>query len=342
MQTKLKFLELGAFFFITFIIVFSTLTLLSDRFLHKSATTKQEEKLSQTYNSKQASQDTKPKINERKTSTESAKTEVQEPPTTTTKQTSKQTTNLTNQIDQQSQQNVKQESSPNQSSPPPQPEIYAVQPVIFLASDTNIDLNSYVSQVNNSFQAVRSWYAQQLGGKTFNLIDAVSFRTTKTEAQLAVDYPGGIALWVDGLRSATVTNNLTLCNDHRFYYFVTPINNNVAGGMIGAENLGCSFVLPGTANIPNHMGRLIGGIFDPEWPEWWADEIREAQGGVAHEIGHGLGGSCTVGNFYPGGGCNGLPHSSSPSIMWSWWDFGTTGIFFDSEKTEILKSPFIQ
>lgn len=214
-------------------------------------------------------------------------------------------------------------------------EIYAIQPIIFFGSDTSINVTTYQNQVTSSFEAVQDWYRGQLG-KTFNLIPSITYRSSLTEAQLIVKYPSGGGMWYDGLGAATTANSLELCSDHRFYYFVTPLDN-VWGGWVGAENLGCSHVIPGTASIPNHMGRLIGGIIDPDWPEWWADEIREAQGGVAHEIGHGLGASCV------GGVCNGLPHapSGSDSIMFGWWNFGTTGIFLDSEKTQILKSPFI-
>lgn len=241
--------------------------------------------------------------------------------------------------DETSQSNSKQEENAKETkkADPVEPpvEIYAVQPIIFLASDTNLNQANYQSQVMVSFEVVQDWYQSQLG-KTFNLIPAITYRSSLTEAQLIAKYPSGGGMWYDGLGAAATANNLELCSDHQFYYFVTPLDN-VWGGWVGAENLGCSHVIPGTASIPNHMGRLIGGIIDPDWPEWWADEIREAQGGVAHEIGHGLGASCVESV------CNGLPHATPGhnSIMYEWWTFGTTGIFLDSEKTQILKSPFI-
>lgn len=220
-------------------------------------------------------------------------------------------------------------------SPPNSEDIYAIRPVIFLGSDTSLDLNSYRSQVNKSFTAVQTWYEDVLG-KTFNLLPAIVYRSALTEAQLVAKYPGGGGMWYDGLAAATAANNLELCSDHRFYYFVTPLDN-VWGGWVGAENLGCKHVIPGTASIQSHMGRLVGGIIDPDWPEWWADEIREAQGGVAHEIGHGLGGYCSDGV------CNGLPHAKpgDGSIMFEWWDFGIRAGFTDGEKPKILLSPFI-
>ncbi|MBI2031673.1 MAG: type II secretion system protein [Candidatus Levybacteria bacterium] len=216
-----------------------------------------------------------------------------------------------------------------------------VVPVIFLASDSDVgDVNVYRAQVNSSFDTVRTWYSGQLGGKTFNLAPAIMLRSSKTEAELHTLYGNGGGIWYEGVRQTTVANGMHPCDPNRDYYFVTPMDN-IWGGMVGSENLGCSFVLPGTQSIPSHMGRMLGGIVEP-WGEWWADEIREAQGGVAHELGHGFGGECTNGNIYPGGDCNGLPHSSSPSIMYAWWDFGTTGVFFDYEKTKILQSPFIR
>ncbi len=220
--------------------------------------------------------------------------------------------------------------------------INEVVPIIYLASDSNVgDENVYKAQVNSSFETVRTWYSGQLGGKTFTLAPAVLFRSSITDAQLHSQYGTGIGIWIHGVTETTVANGMHPCDPKRDYYFVTPMDN-IAGGMIGSENLGCSFVLPGTQSIQSHMGRMLGGVMDPGWPEWWADETREAQGGVAHEFGHGFGGECTSGNVYPGGGCNGLPHSTGPSIMFAWWDFGTTGVFFDDEKTKILNSPFIQ
>ncbi|MBI4038005.1 prepilin-type N-terminal cleavage/methylation domain-containing protein [Candidatus Curtissbacteria bacterium] len=218
---------------------------------------------------------------------------------------------------------------------------YEVVPVIYLASDTNVgDEDSYKTQVSASFNQVRSWYANQLGGKTFKLAPAILFRSSKTDAELHSQLGNGGGIWYQGIREATVANGMHPCDSKRDYYFVTPMDN-VWGGMVGSENLGCSFVLPGSQSIPSQMGRLLGGIIDPNWPEWWADENREAQGGVAHELGHGFGGECTIGNIYPGGGCNGLPHSSDPSIMYSWWDYGTRGTFFPEEKAKVLQSPFI-
>lgn len=218
---------------------------------------------------------------------------------------------------------------------------YGVRPVIFLPADTSIDIDSYKTQANASFQKVRDWYAGQLGGKTFDLIDAIVYKSPMTTQQLYSKYSGNMAgIWFEGMKEAVQVNGLTVCDPKRFYYFVTPLEN-VWGGMVGAESFGCTtHVLPGSASIPSHMGRLVGGIIDPDWPEWWADEIREAQGGVAHELGHGFGGECSVGN-YVGGGCNGLAHSEDPSIMFSWWDFDKTAVFFNDEKTKVLKSPFI-
>lgn len=231
--------------------------------------------------------------------------------------------------------NLPKKSVPKTSPAKPPPQIYAVHPIIFIATDTSINVENYRNQVNVSFQTVQNWYKDQLG-KTFNLLPAIVYESALTESQLQNKYPGGGGMWYDGLGAATAANNLSLCSDHRFYYFITPLDN-VWGGWVGAENLGCDHVIPGTASIPNHMGRLVGGIIDPNWPEWWADEIREAQGGVAHEIGHGLGGSC-VGNI-----CNGLPHAdpSSGSIMYGWWAFGIGAVFTEEEKSIILLNPFI-
>ena len=219
---------------------------------------------------------------------------------------------------------------------------YAIRPVIFLAADTDINVDFYKAKVDTSFKAVRDWYAKQFGGKTFKLQSALLYRSPLTKSQLYAEYGTGTGIWFEGLKEATLANGIDVCNDHRFYYFVTPLDD-IIGGFVGAENLGCSYVLPGTACIPTHMGRLIGGIIDPNWPEWWADEIREAHGGVAHEIAHGLGGTCNGPNR-PTSKCDGLPHnteSGAHSIMWDWWQFGADGQFTEQEKAQILESPFI-
>ncbi len=80
-----------------------------------------------------------------------------------------------------SQSNSKQEE--NSTEPPvappvdppiePPAEIYAVHPIIFIGSDTSINVTNYQNQVSSSFEVVRDWYQGQLG-KTFNLIPRVS------------------------------------------------------------------------------------------------------------------------------------------------------------------------
>jgi hypothetical protein len=219
-------------------------------------------------------------------------------------------------------------------------ELNKIQPVIYFANDTDIDVNSYISYVDGSFQAVRSWYSDQLGGKTFNLQPSIVYRSSMTEQQLSDQYGTGEGVWINGIKQAAAANGMSECNSHTFYYFVTPLDNTV-GGWVGAEHLGCSYVLVGTASIPSHMGRLVGGIIESGWPEWWADEIREAQGGVAHEIAHGLGGYCDGPNTP--GNCDGMAHSEpgQNTIMFEWWNFGIDAIFNETQKAQILASPFI-
>lgn len=231
----------------------------------------------------------------------------------------------------------------NLGTTPPLSSNYEAVPVIYLSSDSPIqDDNAYTTQVNASFQTVRTWYAGQLGGKTFNLAPAIFFKSSKTEAQIQTQYgynlPNDTGIWRSALVEAVIANNMNPCDPKRFYYLVTNMDN-IRGGMMGAEGFGCrTHVLPGTASIPSHMGRMLGGYVEP-WPEWWADEIREAQGGVAHEFGHGFGGSCD-GNNDIYGNCGALPHSSSPSIMYAWSAF-PDAVFYEDEKQKVLASPFI-
>lgn len=214
---------------------------------------------------------------------------------------------------------------------------YAVVPVIFFASDTVVpDEAAYRNQVNASFNDVKIWFAGQFDGKTFDLLPAIFYRSTQTDAQLHAEYGNGGGIWFQGTRETVEANGMDVCDPTKLYYFVTPINNMWGGAYWQSWAYGCNHAKPGLASIPDHMGRLIGGVTDPGWPEWWADEIREAQGGVAHELGHDFGGTCVTET-----NCTHMEHSVSPSIMYSWWDYGLTGTFLPDEKTKILTSPFI-
>ncbi len=223
---------------------------------------------------------------------------------------------------------------------------YAVRPVIFLPKDTSIDTAKYREQVDKSFAEVSLWYRSMLG-KTFRVLPALVYTSSLTKTQLQAKYPGqSTQMWFDGLKEALRANGLDPCDDHRFYYFSHTMDNTL-GAMVGLENLGCKIVLPGTANIGGHMGRLVGGVIDPNWFESFADEIREAQGGVAHEIGHGLGGMCANGNYYnsraDNGKCDFLPHSPATvnSVMFQWWNFGAGASLMEREKEILRRSPFM-
>lgn len=220
---------------------------------------------------------------------------------------------------------------------------YVVVPVIYFGLDTPHDLNAFKTEVDTSLQDIRAWYSEQLAGKTFNTLPAIGYRSPKTEAELASQYPGGVAMWYEGLPEAVADAGMNVCDNHKYYYFISPLNN-VVNGAAGAENLGCAYVIPGTGSSIGHTGELLGGIygsFDPNWPEWYINEEREARGIFAQHIGHSMGGSC------PGGVCNFMGFSSAPSLMWPWWDYrypdpARATIFFEDEKIKVLASPFIQ
>lgn len=200
---------------------------------------------------------------------------------------------------------------------------YQVVPVIYLPSDFNHDKNSYITQVKESFQDVALWYKEKIG-KTFSLGPPVVYQSNLTSSQLIGKYPDSLSGFASGwlvryeMPTALASNEQAICDTTKMYYFVTPLDVNY-GGAGGREFFGCER-FPGQAYIPGHMGRLLGGIIDPNWPEWWARETRQARGGVAHEIGHLLGAYCDD------TGCNLTPHNQDPnSIMNAWWDYRAPG-----------------
>lgn len=161
-----------------------------------------------------------------------------------------------------------------------------VQPVLFYAKDMPRD-RRWEYYVWRSFRDVRDYYQREIG-QTFAVSGKIVI-SGLTEAELRADphwsdWPAG---WNLCMQIGAQQGKYRLCDPTKIYYLVTKMNDT-SGGMIGAENFGCDFVLPGRACISGHMGRLLGGVYDPGWLEWFADERREACGGVAHEIGHAL------------------------------------------------------
>ncbi|MEK7558892.1 MAG: dockerin type I domain-containing protein [Patescibacteria group bacterium] len=197
--------------------------------------------------------------------------------------------------------------------------LYQVVPVIYLPADFNSDIAAYTSNVKDNFIEVSQWYKQQIG-KTFNPADPVVYQSTLSSSHIIAKYPDALTGFANGyfvkyeIPIALSASGKDICDPTKIYYLVTPINVNW-GGSGGREFFGCER-FPGYASIPGHMGRLIGGIIDPNWPEWWAVEPRQAKGGVAHELAHLFGAYCDT------TGCNLTPHNQNPlSIMNAWWDY---------------------
>lgn len=213
---------------------------------------------------------------------------------------------------------------------------YQIVPVIYLPADFNSNIGTYTTNVKNNFIEVSQWYMQQIS-KTFNPADPVVYQSGLTSSQIISKYPDALAGFTNGyfvkyeIPIALSANGKDICDSTKIYYLVTPINVNW-GGSGGREFFGCER-FPGYASIPGHMGRLIGGIIDPNWPEWWAVEPRQAKGGVAHELAHLFGAYCDP------TGCNLTPHNDNPkSIMNAWWDYETLAnpVTIDLEALEYI------
>lgn len=184
--------------------------------------------------------------------------------------------------------------------------------------DRDLDWEHFLFE---SFIDVQKWYEEQLG-RTFDF-RLVTFFSTYTEAEIKQFSDNEAQRWFELMEDATDQGTIDICDPTKLFYMISRIDN-LSGGMVGAENWGCDFVIPGRTAITGHMGRLLGDTHDPDWNEWWADERREACGGVAHEIGHAL--------------CEGMHHGTweeGPSIMLNWWDFPEVD-FRDREKERLL------
>ncbi|MEK7559362.1 MAG: dockerin type I domain-containing protein [Patescibacteria group bacterium] len=215
---------------------------------------------------------------------------------------------------------------------------YAIVPVIFLPSDTNISINTYKSSIERNFNEVRAWY-YKVFNKTFELEPAVLYVSKLSERTIYQKWkPDSHGLWIEGLREALNANGKDPCNSKRIYYLVTPLKTR--GGAMGNDAFGCSNPLPGHSSIPSNMGKLIGNVIDSSWPESIKEPVN-AEGGVAHELGHLFGFRC----YYRGTEreCGMLPHATSwGSIMSAWWDFRRGATFTQGEKDLLAKSPFLK
>lgn len=205
---------------------------------------------------------------------------------------------------------------------------YAVQPIIVLPNDTlitGVHLEKYQTQVDASFQEVQKWYSGQLNGRTFTLKPAIVYKNSETEMRMMT--AGWYTVWDRSIKDASTHNNYEMCNQKTFWYLVSPAENS-GSGWLSMEHFGCNYSHPGTAATTGAMGRLLGNMSNryEELP-WYADEIREVQGSVAHEIAHGMNLNDTC---------------CTNSIMYAWWSFGKTGTFDRPEKYRLIKSPFIR
>lgn len=199
-----------------------------------------------------------------------------------------------------------------------------VSPVIFTPNDVARD-RTWEREVVISFEMVRDYYLDKVG-KTFQIYPFVVIPKGNigTQAEfLAIS--GDFPKWQACMQLCHDQGFLDVNDPTHAYYLITREEWNT-GGMVGAENWGAPFIYPGRACSTGHMGRLTGNVIDPGWPEWFADERREAAGSLAHELGHVFAG---------------LPHPGVSSIMENWWDFPTVG-FTQTELDTLAASAVTQ
>ncbi len=144
----------------------------------------------------------------------------------------------------------------------------AVQPYIYVASDTvltdrygtTVPLDTYVAAVEASFLEIAKWMWDTLDGWTFDLLPAVVFRDSRSEATLLGIYDGqNVGMWLDTMGAAHDAGRIYRDSPLRSYYLVTPLYNS-AGGSLAANYYGAPFLLPGTSCSDGKVARALGGI----------------------------------------------------------------------------------
>jgi hypothetical protein len=177
--------------------------------------------------------------------------------------------------------------------------------------------------VQRTFRDVRDWYAEKVG-RTFRIKTIITHRGTRTRDEYMV-IDGSFNKWKQAMQDFHDIGKLDICDPTHLYYLVTQ-ETWYTGGMVGAENWGCEFIIPGRLCTTGIEASIKGNKQAPEGQAWWFDERREAAGATAHEIGHGLAKDMHHGDF---------DDPEGPSIMLQWWDFPNVG-FRPREKERLL------
>jgi len=223
------------------------------------------------------------------------------------------------------------EEPPVVADPEPKEEPYLVIPILATPKD---ELQANPVLVMERFEDVAAWWYEKTG-KTFRTGPIAVFTSALTRDELESRYVHGNDIWKHLQREAHDLGVIDNTDDHRAHYMIVPMIA-AGGGMVGSENYGAGHILPGKAMIGGKEACILLGL-DPadhgyvnDLPmAWWFDEVREATGAVAHELGH----------MFGNGVDQPLPHKDN-TIMFSYWDYPNIG--FDVEQIETLDgSPFL-
>jgi len=203
---------------------------------------------------------------------------------------------------------------------------------------------------NTLTDSTKSWNANELVGVgSVDIVSGVAGGTKRniisnTGDTITVSSPWGspapqvgdryivgdnMGWWVDGVKEACAAWGLNVCDPTKIWLFITTLNTGM-GASVGKEVFGCSTgLVPGSVSFSGHMGRLIGGIIDDYWVDWWALTNMAARGALAHELCHQFG---SVWDAFAGS-AQMTPHVADPSsdvmsaAFWSWRDPTNPPIF---------------
>lgn len=216
--------------------------------------------------------------------------------------------------------------------PEPPKESYLVIPILATPKD-EWQVNPVL--VMERFEEGARWWLEKTG-KTFHVGPIAVFTSALTRDELESRYVHGNDIWKHLQREAHDLGIIDNTDDHKAHYMIVPMIA-AGGGMVGSENYGADFILPGKACSSGKEACILLGLDPAEYGytedmpmPWWYDEVREATGAKMHELGHVF-----------GNGVDEPLHHKSGTIMFSYWDYPNIG--FDEEQMAILDgSPFLE
>lgn len=229
---------------------------------------------------------------------------------------------------------------PIEPDPEPLEDPYLVEPILIITASTEFPARSSVllslpNLIKLRFEEGSRWWKIKTG-KTFRVGVVKVFQSSRTKEQLEDEFEHPNDRWKTLQREVHDAGVINNTDDHKAHYLIVPFVA-AGGGMVGSENYGADYILPGKACTSGKEACILLGL-DPsdhgyaaDMPmPWWYDEVREATGAKMHELGHIF-----------GNGVDEPLHHKNDTIMFGYWDYPDIG--FDWEQIEILNgSPFLE